>query len=226
MPPEGSGSQKTNRSSSEEAGQRAIFEQGYDGQAVDQGGQPASDDPDLTLDIPSLGVEELNLDVENLRARISLQAELADMVKLNVGVEADVDKVKLEAKGVEAQLLFKAGLDNVRTILGQALDALDNNPGILEDLFRTSGETSGGTGQRALEGAAGRLVRVARLLGGPAAGDGRGVPAAAGPGDPVRVPERAVHHRPRGEPAHQCSDVPRDARVVRHECVAIDRRRR
>jgi pyruvate/2-oxoglutarate dehydrogenase complex dihydrolipoamide acyltransferase (E2) component len=48
---------------------------------------------------------------------------------------------------------LKVGLDNVRAILGQALDALDNNPEILEDLFRTSGEASGGAG-RALEGAA------------------------------------------------------------------------
>jgi pyruvate/2-oxoglutarate dehydrogenase complex dihydrolipoamide acyltransferase (E2) component len=153
VPKEGSGPQKANRSSSENAGQRAIFEQEYDGRAATQGQQPASDVPDLTLDVPSLGVEELNLDVENLKARVSLHAELADMVKLSVGVEADVDKVKLEAKGVEAQLLLKAGLDNVRAILTQALDALDNNPGILEDLLRTSGETSGSAGQRALEGA-------------------------------------------------------------------------
>lgn len=154
MPPEGSGPQGTARSSSENAGRRAIFEQEYDGQAVSQGGSRAGDDPDLTLDVPSLDIEELNLDVENLRARVSLHAELADMVKLSVGVEADVDKVKLEARGVEAQLLLKAGLDNVRAILAQALDALDNNPGILEDLLRTPGETAGGAG-RALEAAAG-----------------------------------------------------------------------
>jgi pyruvate/2-oxoglutarate dehydrogenase complex dihydrolipoamide acyltransferase (E2) component len=150
VPPEGSGPQKTNRSSSDDVSQRETFEQRYDGRAPAQGAQPASDAPDLTLDVPSLGIEELNLDVENLRARVSLHAELADMVKLNVGVEADVDKVKLEAKGVEAQLLLKAGLDNVRAILAQALDALDNNPGILEDLLRTSGSSG-----RALEGAAG-----------------------------------------------------------------------
>jgi len=154
VPPEGSGPQRTNRSSSENTGRRAIFDREYDGRAADQEGQPANDAPDLTLDVPSLGVEELNLDVENLRARISLHAELADMVKLSVGVEADVDKVKLEAKGVEAKLLLKAGLDNVRAILGQALDALDNNPRILEDLLRSSGETSGGA-PRALEGASG-----------------------------------------------------------------------
>jgi pyruvate/2-oxoglutarate dehydrogenase complex dihydrolipoamide acyltransferase (E2) component len=156
VPPEGSGPQKTNRSSSEDVSQHEIFEQEYDGRAPAQGAQPASDAPDLTLDIPSLGVEELNLDVENLRARVSLHAELADMVKLSVGVEADVDKVKLEAKGVEAQLLLKAGLSNVRAILAQALDAIDNNPGILEDLLRTSGETSGSSG-RALEDAAGPI---------------------------------------------------------------------
>jgi pyruvate/2-oxoglutarate dehydrogenase complex dihydrolipoamide acyltransferase (E2) component len=153
VPPGGSGPQQTNEPSSKGAGRRAIFEQEYDGRVVNQGGQPASEAPDLTLDIPSLEVEELNLDVENLRARISLQAELADMVKLNVGLEADVDKVKLEAKGVEAQVLLKAGLDNVRAILSQALDALDNNPQILEDLLRSSEKTAGG-GERALEGAA------------------------------------------------------------------------
>jgi hypothetical protein len=156
VPPEGSDPQKTNRSSSGDADQRAIFEQEYDGRMAAQEQQPPSDVPDLTLDVPSLGFEELNLDVENLRARVSLHAELADMVKLSVGVEADVDKVKLEAKGVEAQLLLKAGLDNVRAILAQALDALDNNPGILDDLLRTSRESPGGTGQ-ALEGAAGPI---------------------------------------------------------------------
>ena len=142
---------------------------------VDQGGRPASDDPDLTLDVPSLGVEELNLDVENLRARVSLHAELAGIVKLNVGVQADVDKVKLEAKGVDAQVLLKVGLDNVRAILSQALDALDN-PGLLEDLIRTSEETSGGaaggTG-RALVGAAGPI------------GDTPGKGVGAGAEDPV-----------------------------------------
>ena len=68
----GSGPQETNEPSSKRAGRRAIFEQEYDGHAVNQGGQSPSDDPDLTLDVPSLEVDELNLDVENLRARISL----------------------------------------------------------------------------------------------------------------------------------------------------------
>jgi pyruvate/2-oxoglutarate dehydrogenase complex dihydrolipoamide acyltransferase (E2) component len=192
VPKEGSGPQGANRSSSENAGQRAIFEQEYDGRAAAQEQQPAGEDPDLTLDIPSLGIEELNLDVENLRARVSLHAELADMVKLSVGVEANVDKVKLEAKGVEAQLLLKAGLDNVRAILAQALDAIDNNPDILEDLLRTSGETSGSAGQRALEGAGPTEAT-------PEQGAGGGTEARETEGEDAREPEATDAARRKAE---------------------------
>lgn len=156
MSPERSNPQKTDSSSSEGGGEHTFFEREYDGRVVDQEGEPVGEDPDVTLDVPSLEVEELKLDVENLRARISLQAELADMVKLNVGVHAEVDEVKLEVKGLDAQVLLKANLDNVREILNQALDTLDNNPQLLQDIARIAEETAS-TGERALEGAAGEI---------------------------------------------------------------------
>jgi len=81
------------------------------------------------------------------------------MVKLNVGVETVVDGAKLELRGVDAQTLLKAKLDNVRAILSQALDTIDNNPEILQDIARISRETAG-TGERALEGAAGAIGDV------------------------------------------------------------------
>ena len=152
--PEGSNPQRTDESSSERGGERRASEQEYDGRVVDHEGQPVSEDPDVTLDVPSLEVEELNLDVENLRHRTSMQAELADMVKLNIGVETILDGAKLEAKGVNAQTFLKAKLDNVRAILSQTLDTIDNNPQILQDVARIAEETAG-TGERALEGAAG-----------------------------------------------------------------------
>jgi hypothetical protein len=154
LPLEGSGSQETNESTSEKAVGRPSLQQEYDGRVIDQGGQSISEDPDVTLDVSSLEIEELKLDVKNLRHRTSLQAELADMVKLNVGVEAVLDGAKLELKGVDAQTLLKANLDNVRAILSQALDTIDNNPQILQDIARIAEETAG-TGERALEGAAG-----------------------------------------------------------------------
>src|SRR3712207_7681587 len=48
------------------------------------------------LDVPVLNVDEINLEVEDLRAHVSLRAELADLVKINVGVDIYLDKVKLE----------------------------------------------------------------------------------------------------------------------------------
>jgi pyruvate/2-oxoglutarate dehydrogenase complex dihydrolipoamide acyltransferase (E2) component len=152
--PEGSNPQKTHAPSSERGGERRTPEQEYDGRVVDEEGQPVGEDPDVTLDVPSLEVEELNLEVENLRHRTSMQAELADMVKLNIGVETVLDGAKLELKGVDAQTFLKANLDNVRAILSQALDTIDNNPQILQDIARIAEETAG-TGERALEGAAG-----------------------------------------------------------------------
>ena len=160
MSTEGSGPQETNESTSGgKATERALPAQGYDGSLRDQGEQPDSEDADVTLDVPSLRVEELMLDVENLRHRTSMQAELADMVKLNVGVETVVEGAKIELKGVDAQTFLRAKLDNVRAILSQALDTIDNNPEILQDVARIAEETAG-TGERVLEGAAGAIGEV------------------------------------------------------------------
>jgi hypothetical protein len=156
LSPQRAGPQETNESTAEKTGEQAVPEQEYDGRVIDQGGQPISEEPDVTLDVSSLKIEELKLDVKNLRHRTSMQAELADMVKLNVGIEAVLDGAKLELKGVDAQTLLKANLDNVRAILSQALDTIDNNPQILQDIARIAEETAG-TSERALEGAAGTI---------------------------------------------------------------------
>jgi pyruvate/2-oxoglutarate dehydrogenase complex dihydrolipoamide acyltransferase (E2) component len=156
---EGSGSQETKESTPEKTGERAIPSQEYDGSLTYQGEQPGSEDADVTLDVPSLKVEELMLDVENLRHRTSMQAELADMVKVNVGVETVIDGAKLELRGVDAQTFLRAKLDNVHAILSDALDTIDNNPEILQDIARIAKETAG-TGERALEGAAGEIGEV------------------------------------------------------------------
>jgi pyruvate/2-oxoglutarate dehydrogenase complex dihydrolipoamide acyltransferase (E2) component len=156
---EGSGPQETKESTSGKAGERTIPGQEYDGSLRDLGEHPGSEDADVTLDVPSLKVEELVLEVENLRHRTSMQADLADMVKLNVGVETVIDGAKLELKGVDAQTFLKAKLDNVRAILSRALDTIDNNPEILQKVARIAEETAG-TGERVLEGAAGAIGDV------------------------------------------------------------------
>jgi len=96
--------------------------------AVRAGQNLGGGDPDLQLDVPVLNVEEIDLEVEDLHVRLSIQAELADLVKINIGLNAELGQVKLGIKGVEAQAQLKASLDNVRAIFGEVVDSLQHNP--------------------------------------------------------------------------------------------------
>src|ERR671910_59913 len=93
--------------------------------------------PDLQLDVPSLSVEEIELEVEDLQVHLSIQAELADLVKITVGLDAELGEAKLGIKGVEAQVQLKARLDNVRAIFGEVLASLQHSP----QFFRQPSDT-------------------------------------------------------------------------------------
>jgi pyruvate/2-oxoglutarate dehydrogenase complex dihydrolipoamide acyltransferase (E2) component len=94
--------------------------------------------PDLQLDVPSLSVEEIELEVEDLQVHLSIQAELADLVKINIGLDAELGEAKLGIKGVEAQVQLKARLDNVRDIFSEVLASLQHSP----QFFRRPSETA------------------------------------------------------------------------------------
>src|SRR5918994_1226943 len=98
-----------------------------------------SEEPDVLLDVPVVKVDELNLEVEELRARVSLRAEVLDLLKLNVGADVFIGHVGLEIKGVEAQALLKVRLDNVARILDRVLTTIDRNPQLLEGLVEGTG---------------------------------------------------------------------------------------
>ncbi|MDT0615686.1 hypothetical protein [Streptomyces lancefieldiae] len=113
--------------------------------------RPAEDrDPDVYLDVPQLKVDEITLDVEDLRARVSLQAEVLDLLRLNVGADVALGQVHLGISGVEAQAQLKVRLDNVALIINRVLTTIDRNPQILEQLARGVGsavqEVGRGTG--------------------------------------------------------------------------------
>jgi len=96
------------------------------------------EDADVVLDIPVLNVEELDLEVEELRAHISARAELAGFLNINVGVDAYVDKVKLRIKGVEAQVQLKVKLERILGSIDRALQAIEKNSQLLDPDFRRS----------------------------------------------------------------------------------------
>jgi len=111
-----------------------------DGAVVNGGGSSAGEEPDVLLDVSELEVDRITLEVENLRAHVSVLAELANLVSLSVGADARLDRVKLEIEGVRAKVLLKVRLENVRAILEKALDTVAEHPEILEILKQTLDE--------------------------------------------------------------------------------------
>ncbi len=137
----------------------------------------SEDDADVVLDVPVLNVEELDLEVEELRAHISARAELAGFLNINVGVDAYVDKVKLRIKGVEAQVQLKVKLERILGSIDRALQAIEKNPQLLDPDFSRSQEAGGEEEPR--EGEGPRALAAAPEAGEPAEEPGRDGP---GPG--------------------------------------------
>lgn len=83
----------------------------------------ASAEPDVLLDIPQLRVEEIILEVEDLRAPVSVQADVLNLLRLSIGADVELGGVHLEIKGVEAQ----ARLEKVAEIINRVLSTIDRN---------------------------------------------------------------------------------------------------
>ena len=101
----------------------------------DDGRAPRNREPDVLLDVSELEVEKITLEVVGLRAHVSVVAQLANLVNLQVGVDARLNRVKLGIEGVRAKVLLKVWLDNVRAILEKALETLGEHPEILTGLI-------------------------------------------------------------------------------------------
>ncbi|TWG07840.1 hypothetical protein [Saccharopolyspora dendranthemae] len=125
-----------------------LVESGVEGEPVPEA-RRRDEHPDVYLDVPVVKVDEISLEVENLRARVSLQAEVLDLLKLNVGVDAELGRVALQIKGVEAQARLDVRLDNVANVLDRVLTTIDRNPQILENLTRSLGRAVEDVGEGA-----------------------------------------------------------------------------
>jgi pyruvate/2-oxoglutarate dehydrogenase complex dihydrolipoamide acyltransferase (E2) component len=136
----GSNSRRTRGSAHRRGDERALSDPQPGGAAEDREARLVGEDPDVVLDVPTLNIEELDLEVEDLRAHVSVRAELADLVSINVGVDAYLDKVKLGIKGVEAQVLLKVKLERILGTIERALSAIEQNPGLLDARLRGPGQ--------------------------------------------------------------------------------------
>src|SRR5215204_5756273 len=107
------------------------------GQEPDNTQEPDTQEPDVLLDVSELEVDKISLEVEDLRAHVSILVELANLLNISVGVDARLDQVKLEIEGVEADVVLKVRLKHIRAILEKALDTIGEHPEILRILARS-----------------------------------------------------------------------------------------
>jgi hypothetical protein len=135
---------ETNDSSPSSTNGQETGELGHEDYVPNQDERLGGGTPAFLLDVPVLKVDELDLEVEDLRAHISLRAELASFVKINVGVDLYLDKVKLDIKGLEAQALLKINLDKALGTLDRALESININPQILNEVVQDVNPAAGG----------------------------------------------------------------------------------
>jgi len=114
---------------------------------IDPGEISDTDEPDVIVDIPVVKVDEIHFELDDLEARVSLHAEVLDLVKLSVGVHVELGKVELDIKGVEAQALLRARLDHVTAIIDRVLTTLDRNPDVLKEIAHTLKPVTEGAGK-------------------------------------------------------------------------------
>ena len=179
-----------------------------------RGGEPSAE-PDVLLDVPQLRVEEIILEVEDLRAHVSVQAEVLNLLRLSVGADVQLGGVHLDIKGVEAQALLKVRLDKVAEIINRVLATIDRNPQIVDQIVGPLGAAAS-----ELEGTVGRSVdEVAGAVGSAAPDLDRSV------GEMIGEPEEsgAIAEEPAvAEPQQEAKAVEADERRPR----GVRRRRR
>jgi hypothetical protein len=102
--------------------------------------------PDVLLDVPELKIDLIHVELDDLDAHVALKAKVLNLVKLNVGVDVHLSRVKLDIKGVEAEVVLKARLDHVTAIVDRLMTSLDRNPELVKGLSRAVSEVGQGAG--------------------------------------------------------------------------------
>ncbi|KAF2684448.1 hypothetical protein K458DRAFT_477696 [Lentithecium fluviatile CBS 122367] len=88
-------------------------------------------EPDVYLNA-SVHVGEINIEVQNLTAKINLDAQVLQLLSFNAGVDLSIGKVQLLIQNVTARVLLEARLANLVLMINDTLSSIDLNPIIAE----------------------------------------------------------------------------------------------
>ena len=98
--------------------------------------------PDVLLDVPELRIDLIHFELDDLDAHLAVKANVLNLVKLNVGIDVHLSRVKLDVKGVEVEAVLKARLDHVTAVVDRLMTSLDRNPELVEGLSRAISEVA------------------------------------------------------------------------------------
>ncbi len=120
----------------------ADTDEGYIGYRLEHRGDPESaiyetentspgvvlpQEPDVFLNA-SVSVGLLDIQVDNLTAKVNVDAKVLNLLRLNAGVDASIDRVKLTIENVSAKVELEARLGNVVAMVDDVLSSIDLNP--------------------------------------------------------------------------------------------------
>jgi hypothetical protein len=121
----------------------------YETEGTTSGVAPLNQEPDVYLNA-SVSVGEISIEVQNITAKINLDAKVLNLLKFNAGVDASIDRVKLGIYNVTAKVELEARLGNILRMVDDVLTSIDLNPIIatlgdgVADIVDDIGDTIGG----------------------------------------------------------------------------------
>ncbi len=92
-------------------------------------------------------MDSIHLELDDLDAHVALKAQVLNLVKLNVGIDVHLSRVKLDIKGVEVEVVLKARLEHVTAIVDRLMTSLDRNPELVKGLSRAVSDVGKGAGE-------------------------------------------------------------------------------
>ncbi|KAI1085554.1 hypothetical protein F5B20DRAFT_6857 [Whalleya microplaca] len=96
-------------------------------ETADTPGVELPEEPDVYLNA-TVSVGEIDIEVENLTAKINLDAKVLNLLHFTAGVDASIDRVSLRIENVSAIVELEARLGNVVQMVGDVLNTIDLNP--------------------------------------------------------------------------------------------------
>ncbi|KAF5001733.1 hypothetical protein FDECE_10866 [Fusarium decemcellulare] len=99
----------------------------YETENTNSGVAPLNEEPDVYLNA-SVSVGEISVEVQNITAKINLDAKVLNLLNFNAGVDLGIDRVKLGIYNVTAKVELEARLGNILRMVDDVLESIDLNP--------------------------------------------------------------------------------------------------